>query len=117
MHAYAHSTSNHAATHDMPSNAAYLANGCAHPGTVVVKALYAVVIHRAVMGAGRLVKVTCVIVAHRDPVPIDVHVLSPAGRSAEATLRLVSCAAFGSAAAVNYLTRPAAAQRLPTAGF
>lgn len=55
----------------------YLANGGAHPGAVVVKALNAVVVHRAVMSPGRLVEMAGVIVTDRDPVPIDIHILGP----------------------------------------
>lgn len=59
----------------------HLANGCAHPGAVVVKPLNAVVVHRAVVCTRGLVKVARLVVADDHLVPVHQHVLGPAGRT------------------------------------
>jgi hypothetical protein len=60
------------------SSSVHLANGGAHPRAVVVKALNAVVIDRAVVCARRLEEVTGVVVAHRHAVTIHHHIPRPA---------------------------------------
>lgn len=44
----------------------------------MVKALDTIIIHRAMVGSGGLVEVAGVVVAHCDPVPIDIDISGPA---------------------------------------
>lgn len=61
--------------------ATYLPNGCAHPGAMVIKPLYAVVIDRAVVSSWWLVEVAGIIVAYCDSVAIDCNVFGPVATS------------------------------------
>mmetsp|Transcript_17328 Transcript_17328/g.29619 ORF Transcript_17328/g.29619 Transcript_17328/m.29619 type:complete len:213 (+) Transcript_17328:958-1596(+) len=69
-----------------------LADRCAHPWTVVVKAFYTVVIHAAVMCPRWLIEVASVIVADEHTVCVNKHLLCPAGATCQVLLvRLLSC--------------------------
>jgi hypothetical protein len=66
----------------------HLANGGAHPGAVVVKALNTVVINRAVVRAWRLKEVTRVIITHCNTVAVHHDITRPAGCSGSTAAQL-----------------------------
>jgi hypothetical protein len=79
LHTHAHQSILQLRQWIIASRLTYLANGCANPRAMVVKALDAVVVHGAVMCTGRLEKVAGVVVTHRNTVAVDHNIPGPAG--------------------------------------